>query len=283
MLEYLGYPFMQHALLAAFLCSIACGVIGSLVVLNRLSYLAGAIAHAAYGGIGIAFMFRLPPLPCTLGFSLASSLLMAHIASRGEHPTLNSDPDTLIGILWAGGMAFGILLIELSPGYAGELTGFLFGSILAVPPANLMLMAGLDLLLILLLFFFRQGLIALSLDPDFAMARGLPVRAYFFLLIGMTALAVVMLLQVVGLVLVIALLTIPPCMARSLTRSLGAMMALSSVFCLLFCLLGLTLATLFDLSSGALIIASASAGFALQVALCKIRKRQLRPKPSTSL
>ena len=262
--EILALPFMQHALLAALFCSVASGVIGTLVALNRLSYLAGAIAHAAYGGIGIAFLFRLPALPCTMGFSLVSSLLMAHIASRGDSPSLNRDPDTAIGILWAAGMAFGIILIELSPGYAGDLMGFLFGSILAVPVSSLYLMAGLDLLLILLLLRFRQGLTALSLDPDFALSRGIHVRAYFFLLIGMTAIAVVMLLQVVGLILVIAMLTLPPHMARRHARTLGGMMALTTALCLFFCLAGLALGVAFNLSSGALIIAVATVSYCVQ-------------------
>ncbi len=263
---------MQHALLAALLCSIACGIIGSLVVLNRLSYLAGAVAHAAYGGIGIAFLFSLPVLPCTAGFSLASSLVMARVMLKdGGIPSDNS-PDTAIGILWAAGMAFGIILIELSPGYAGDLMGFLFGSILAVPARNLLLMAGLDALLLLMLLRFRQGLAAVTLDPDFARARGLPVRELFYLLVGMASLAVVMLLQIVGLILVIALLTIPPHMARQLTRSLAGMMTVAALLCFAFCLGGLALAYVFDLSSGAVIIAVAVTAYALQTGYLALRR-----------
>ncbi len=188
-MSILAYPFMQHAILAAVLCSIACGIIGSLVVLNRLSYLAGAVAHAAYGGIGIAFLFALPVLPCTLGFSLAASLLMARIMIKDGDIAQNNRTDTAIGILWAAGMAFGIILIELSPGYAGDMMGFLFGSILAVPRENLWLTAGLDLALALMLLRFHQGLTAVSLDPDFARARGLPVQGLLYLLVGMASIA----------------------------------------------------------------------------------------------
>ena len=264
MMELLSYSFMQHALAAALLCSLACGIIGSLVVLNRLSYLAGAVAHAAYGGIGIAFYSGLPVLPCTMGFSLGASLLMARIAAKDGKLSHSGRSDTAIGMLWAAGMAFGIILIELSPGYAGDLMGFLFGSILAVPLETLVFMAILDGLLILILLCFRQGLAALSLDPEFAQARGLPVRGYFFLLVGMTAVAVVMLLQVVGLILVIALLTIPPHMARQCTHSLVGMMLAAFVLCFAFCLAGLGLAYMFDLSTGAVIIAVATAAYAIQ-------------------
>lgn len=270
--EILSFPFMQNALLAAFLCSVASGVIGTLVVLNRLSYLAGAIAHAAYGGIGLAFLFRLPVLPCTMGFSLASSLLMARIAAPGN--SSRRDPDTAIGILWAAGMAFGIILIELSPGYAGDLMGFLFGSILAVPLSSIYLMAALDIVLILLYLRFRQGLTALSLDPDFALSRGVPVRAYFFLLVGMAAIAVVMLLQVVGLILVIAMLTIPPHMARNCATTLGGMMLTAAALNLAFCVTGLALAWAFDISSGALIIAVATVAYSAQCLFLRLRGQE---------
>jgi zinc transport system permease protein len=277
-MEILSYPFMQHALLAAFLCSVACGIIGSLVVLNRLSFLAGAVAHAAYGGIGISFMFSLPPLPCTLVFSLAASLGMAHIATSGGGFNRDEATDTAIGILWAAGMAFGIILIELTPGYAGDLMGFLFGSILAVPLSSLLVMALLDCLLLALFFYFRQGLTVLTLDAEFASARGLSVRGLFFLLVGMSSVAVVMLLQAVGLILVIALLTIPPHMARRCTVSLGAMMAVSGLLCFVFCVSGLAVAYLFDLSSGAAIIAVTTLLYFMQTVFLSRRSSALHCK-----
>ncbi len=266
-MSVLAYPFMQHAILAALLCSAACGIIGSMVVLNRLSYLAGAVAHAAYGGIGLAFASGLPVLPCTMGFSLASSLVMARTMIRDGEIAPGRSADTAMGILWAGGMALGIILIDLSPGYAGDLMGFLFGSILAVPSENLAIMAALDLLLLGCIYRYGQGLTAVTLDPEFARARGLPVQRLFYLLVGMTALAVVMLLQIVGLILVIALLTIPPYMGQRMTRSLPAMMLVSSALCFAFCLAGLALAYLFDLSPGAVIIAVATAAYGLQFLL----------------
>ncbi|SBV91494.1 conserved membrane hypothetical protein [uncultured delta proteobacterium] len=266
-MSVLAYPFMQHAVLAALLCSIACGIIGSLVILNRLSYLAGAVAHAAYGGIGIAFIAGLPVLPCTMGFSLASSLVMAKTMIKNGDIAPGQTADTAMGILWAGGMALGIILIDLSPGYAGDLMGFLFGSILAVPVENLVFMAALDLALLGMLYRYGQGLTAVTLDPEFSRARGLPVTGLFYLLVGMTAVAVVMLLQIVGLILVIALLTIPPYMGRRMTRSLPGMMLASSLLCFAFCLGGVAVAYVFDLSPGAVIIAVATAAYGAQLLL----------------
>ncbi|GHV52034.1 membrane protein [Deltaproteobacteria bacterium] len=267
-MNILTYPFMQHAIGAALLCSIACGIIGSLVVLNRLSYLAGAVAHAAYGGIGIAFMSGCPVLPCTLGFSLASSLVMARTMIRHGEVAVEK-ADTALGILWAGGMALGIILIDLSPGYAGDLMGFLFGGILAVPVENLLVMGLLDLCLALVLYRYGQGLAALSLDPEFARSRGLNARGFFYLLVGMTALTVVMLLQIVGLILVIALLTIPPHMARRMTKNLPAMMGAASLLCFVFCILGLAIAYVFDISPGAVIIATATVAYGAQMAVTR--------------
>ena len=269
MMSVLAYPHIQNAILAAALCSVACGVIGSLVILNRLAYLAGALSHAAYGGIGIAFASGLPVLPCTMGFSLASSLVMAKTMVRNGDIAPDKTADTTMGILWAGGMAFGIILIDLSPGYAGDLMGFLFGSIMAVPDGNLMAMAVLDAVLLALLFRHGQGLTAITLDPEFARARGLPVRGLFYLLVGMTAVAVVMLLQIVGLILVIALLTIPPYVGRRLTRSLPSMMAVSAALCFAFCLAGLALAYVLDIAPGAVIIAVATAAYAVQALVCR--------------
>ena len=264
-MSVLSYDFMQHAILAALLCSIACGIIGSLVILNRLSYLAGAVAHAAYGGIGIAFAAGLPVLPCAMSFSLASSLVMARTMIKDGEIAPDRTGDTAMGILWAGGMALGIILIDLSPGYAGDLMGFLFGSILAVPFETIITMAVLDLLLLGALYRYGQGLTAITFDPEFARARGLPVTGLFYLLVGMTAVAVIMLLQIVGLILVIALLTIPPYIGKRLTRTFSGMMFASALLCFAFCLTGLALAYIFDLSPGAVIISVATAAYGLQL------------------
>ena len=255
------YPFMQNALAAAFLASLACGLVGTLVVCNRLTFLAGGASHAAYGGIGLALYFSWPPLLCVLAFSLAASLCMGCMALREGRESAGTD--TAIGVLWAAGMAFGVILIELSPGYTGELMGFLFGSILTVPLTDLWGMLLFDVLLVLLVAVFYQGLWAVSLDNEFARARGLPVRFLFLLMVGLTALAVVMLIRIVGLILVLALLTIPPALARRFCRSLWGTMLLASGLSFVFCVSGLALSWYTDISSGAAIIAVATVVYAL--------------------
>ncbi|GFM35880.1 metal ABC transporter permease [Desulfovibrio psychrotolerans] len=256
MLHMLSFDFMQHALLASLLASVACGVVGSLVVVNRLVFLAGGVAHAAYGGVGLAFFLGLPVLPCTVGFSLGASLLMAGVSLR-----YRDKADTAIGVLWAAGMAFGIILLDLTPGYNVDLMSFLFGSILAVPVEDLWLMAGLNAVVLLLTAYHYPGLLLLSFDSEFARARGLAVPMLHCLMVGMAALCVVMIIRVVGLILVIALLTIPPFMAQRHARSLAGMMLAATGWSILFCLGGLALSYRFDLTSGASIIAVAAVCF----------------------
>ncbi len=219
MLHALSYDFMQQALAASLLASIACGVIGTLVVVNRLVFLAGGVSHAAYGGVGLAFHYGWPVLPSAIGFSVASSMLMAGVALKRPEKA-----DTAIGVLWAAGMAFGIILIDLTPGYKADLMSFLFGSILAVPVTDLYLMAALDAALLAVVALCHQTLLVTSFDREFAEARGLPVRTAHYLVVGMTAVGVVMLIRVVGLVLVMALLTIPPFIAARSARSLPSIL-----------------------------------------------------------
>lgn len=275
--DMLAYPFMRNALLAGLLASLACGIVGTYVIHNRLTFLAGGVSHAAYGGIGVALYFQLPLLPCTVIFSLLASMLMGAVSLRQSGKEGNGPSDTAIGVLWAAGMALGIILIELTPGYAGELMGFLFGSILAVPSGDLAAMALFDGVLLLLLAFFHQGLWAVSLDKEFARARGLPVRALYLLLVGLTAITVVLLIRVVGLILVLALLTIPSFLAVRLCRSLHTAMLAAGLLSLAFCLGGLLLSWYTDTSSGASIIAVATlVYFFAQVPRLKrpVRRRQ---------
>ncbi len=257
-LQLLGESFVQHALLAALLVSIACGAIGALVVVNRLVFMAGGIAHTAYGGVGLAFYTGLPVLPITGGFTALAALLLGGLSRRRRERT-----DTLIGVLWAAGMAMGVILIDLSPGYGADLMSYLFGSILTVSTPVLWLMAIVDGLILALLTYYFRDILSLSFDPDFARSRGIPVDGLTLMLLVLVAETVVMLLQVVGLIMVMALLTIPPYLAERHTRSLAGMMVASSLWSLLFCVSGLWLAYQTNLSSGASIVATACAIYLL--------------------
>jgi zinc transport system permease protein len=270
-IEALHYEFMRNALLAGLLASIACGIIGTLVVVNRIVFISGGIAHAAYGGIGIAFFFGLPPMAGAAGFSLLISAVMGVVTLEHKYRA-----DTIIGVLWAVGMALGVILIDLTPGYNVDLMSYLFGSILAVPASDLWLMGVLDLIITLTVIILYKEFLALSYDEEFALIRGIHVRALYFLLLGLVALSVVMIIRVVGLILVLALLTIPPYLAERYTGSIKSMMACAILFSLAFTVIGLGMSYVFNLTSGATVIMVGAAFFCLSTLFDWIR-HALRP------
>ncbi|WP_028574587.1 metal ABC transporter permease [Desulfonatronovibrio hydrogenovorans] len=258
MLEILQYEFMRNALWAGLLISIACGIIGALVVVNRIVFISGGIAHASYGGIGLAFFAGFSP---NLGASLAAlvSALVMGLVSRGR----KHRADTVIGVIWAVGMSAGIVLIDLTPGYNVDLMSYLFGSILMVPGRDLFFMASLNLIIFLLVFLFYKDFLAMSYDEEFALAMGVPVGSLYFLLLAMVAMTVVMTIQVVGLILVIALLTIPSYLAEKYTASLKSMMIWAVVISLIFTQTGIWLSFHLNLSTGATIVLVAAVFFFL--------------------
>lgn len=267
MIEAFQFEFMRNALFAGLLTSIACGIIGTLVVVNRIVFISGGIAHAAYGGVGLAFYFGIPPLAGAGGFSLLISAIMAMVTLKNKQRA-----DTIVGVLWAVGMALGIILIDLTSGYNVDLMSYLFGSILAVPKADLLMMVILDLIILTTVFFYYNDFLAMSFDEEFAVAMGIPVKRLYFALLAMMAFSVVMIIRVVGLILVIALLTIPPYIAERYSESLRKMMALSIVLSMVFTLVGLCLSYYFNLTSGATIIMVAAAFFFLSVIVDQFRK-----------
>lgn len=266
MIEALQFEFMRNALWAGLIVSVTCGVIGTFVVVNRIVFLSGGIAHAAYGGIGIAFFFGLPYIVGTLGFSLFISMVMAAITLK-----VKSRSDTIIGVLWAVGMALGVILLDLTPGYNVDLMSYLFGSILTVPKSDLWLMFIISSLIILTVWYFYNDYLAMSYDKEFAQLRGIPVKFLYFLLIGMVALSVVITIRVVGLILVIALLTIPPYIAEKYSKSLFNMMLFSIGLGFLFTVIGLWLSYSFNLTAGATIIMVAGTGFFISVFIDRLR------------
>lgn len=265
-IDALQYEFMRNALAAGLLAAVICGIMGSLVVVNRIVFLSGGIAHAAYGGIGLAFFLGWSYLAGTLGFALAAALIMAGITLRARHRA-----DAIIGVIWAVGMAVGVILLDLTPGYNVDLISYLFGSILTVPAKDLWIMAGLGTGIVALVMVFYNDLLAISYDEEFARVRGVAVGPLYFMMIGMLAVSIVMVIQVVGLILVIALLTIPPFIMEKYARSLFHMMAGASLLGIVFTLAGLWLSYAFNLTSGATIILVAGAAFFLFLLIEKLR------------
>ncbi len=268
MIEILQYEFMRNAIFAGILAAIACGIVGSFVVVKRLVFISGGISHAAFGGIGIGYFLGINPIIGAIFFALFSAIGIGVVSKKTKRE------DTSIGILWASGMAIGIIFIGLAEGYAPDLFSYLFGSILTVPQSDLIIMLFLNLIIILIVFVFYKELLAVSYDEEYARAIGIPVDKIYLILLCLIAITVVLLIRIVGIILVIALLTIPAATASQFTGNLKKMMVLSILFGILFTISGLWLSYILDIPSGAtIILVSAAAFFILSLLNKKYRER----------
>ena len=249
MLEVLQYDFIQNALIAGVLISIAAGIIGSLVVVNKITFLTGGIAHSSYGGIGLAIYLGLPVLFGATVFAVLTAVIIAFITLNNRNRI-----DAIIGMMWASGMAIGIIFVDLTPGYNVDLMSYLFGSIIAVSNDDLIYMTTLDVFIVCTVVFFYKQILAVSYDSEFATLRGINVKFFYTLILILAALCVVAAIKAVGLILVIALLTIPTYLAESFASRLSTMMVISSILATIFTILGLVVSYVYDISSGASII-----------------------------
>jgi zinc transport system permease protein len=228
-------PLLLTGLLGGILAGIACGLIGPYVITRRIVFLTGAIAHIVVGGVGVVIFakhrFDLPGLDPIYG-AVAAALLAAGLVGVVQHYA-RERLDTLIGAMWAIGMAVGILLVKYTPGYQTEIFSYLFGNVAVVSRADVVLMLVLDLVIVAAVAGWHKRLQAVCLDEEYARIQGVSVLATNLVLLGLVSLAVVALIRVVGLILVIALLSLPAAVAGQLTRRLGAMMLVSVVLCLI--------------------------------------------------
>lgn len=266
--EALSYPFFQRALAAGLLAAVACGIVGTLVVVRRIASISGGLSHSAFGGVGLGYLLGFEPMLGALGFGVLSALGIGVAELK-----LRQGMDTLIAMVWAVGMALGILFVSLAPGQAPDLLGYLFGNILLVSPGYVALVAVLDLVIVGMVLLLFRRLRAVAFDEEFAWVIGVPVGALFLLLLTLVALTVVVLIRVVGVILVIALLTIPAAVARHWTDRLSRMMAFAvltgavSIAAGLFLTFGLSSEFGVDLPTGPSIILLAAAVYAASAGL----------------
>jgi zinc transport system permease protein len=275
-------PFIRYALIAGLLSSASFGIIGSFVVVKRISYIAGAVSHAALAGIGAALYLRhaleitfLSPLHGAVAASLIAALIIAEVSRR-----VTEREDTIIGTIWAVGMAVGLLFIARTPGYVDPMS-YLFGNILLIGKTELYLIVALDVVVIVLSLLFYQQFLSVSFDEEFTRLRGLPTGFYFMLLIILVALTVVLMVTVVGIVMVIALLTIPAASASLFSSTLWRMMLNAALFCALFTTVGLATSYLFDLPSGSTTIVFAGLVYLLLSVTVRAVRRYRRGNVTT--
>ncbi|HON40289.1 MAG TPA: metal ABC transporter permease [Methanoculleus sp.] len=257
MLEVLGFEFFRNALLAGVFASIACGIIGTYVVVRRMVSVSGGISHAAFGGVGLGYYLGIDPLLGATVFTVATALGMGVLEIRARQQM-----DTIIGAVWAAGMALGILFVYLTPGFAPDLFSYLFGNILLVPRGDILLMAVLVAIIVAIVGLFYLEFQAVTFDPDYARVMNLPLERLSLLLLVLVALTVVMLIRVVGIILVIALLTIPAAISRLYTGRVWSMMLLATGLGALFTLIGIGLSYVLNVPSGATIILVSTAAYA---------------------
>ena len=266
MLEVLGFEFFRNALVAGALASVACGVIGTYVVVRRMVAISGGISHAAFGGIGLGYFLGIDPLIGATGFTVATALGMGALQLRAKQQM-----DTIIGAVWAAGMALGILFVYLTPGFAPDLFSYLFGNILLVPRGDILMMAILVVIIVTVVALFYLELQAITFDPDYAAVMTLPVERLSLLLLVLIALTVVMLIRVVGIILVIALLTLPAAISRLYTTRIWSMMVGAVVLGISFTMAGMWLSYLLDVPSGATIILVSTLAYAGSLGIERLR------------
>lgn len=247
--------FLRYAMYVGALASVAFGIIGTFVTAKRIGYLAGAISHSIFGGIGLALYLQIKvglawftPLFGAIFVALLSSVTVGLISLYAK-----DREDTIIGTLWAVGMAAGLLFLDRTPGYF-DLSSYLFGDILLISGNDLILIALLDILVLGFSYVFYTRFFGVCFDSEFLSIRGLHVVFIYLLLLMLTSLTVVLMVRIVGIVLVIALLTIPPAIASFFSRRLWQMMVYSMILCLVFTYLGIAVSYSLSLSTGPSII-----------------------------
>ena len=256
--SFFQYQFIQNAILAGIFASIVCGIIGVIIVEKKLVMMSGGIAHTSYGGVGLGYLLGFEPIIGAFLMSLCAAFGIGYIKRSG-----GTKSDVVIGLFWSLGMALGIFFIALMPGYPPDLSSYLFGNILSVTRADLYLIAFLTIVvtsIIAILFDYWKSYL---FDEEFASIIGIRTAFLEYLLFVLIALAVVVLIRVVGIILVLALFTAPTAIASLLSNGLKARMGLSVIIGCSFCLAGLGLSYWTNIPSGALIVILSSISYFL--------------------
>jgi len=246
---FIKYTFMQNAVFAAILASITAGIIGVIAMEKKLISMSGGIAHASFGGIGLGYLLGFEPILGGLLFAVGSSTLISKLSKDGRIKA-----DSLTGILWSFGMALGILFISLAPGYMPDMTSYLFGDILSVSSQAFYYMLGFTALVILLFISFFQHFVIYLFDEDYAVTQGINTRALGMMIYIIIPVGIIVMTKVVGIILTIALMTIPVSIAKLIFKSIPKVIVASMAISMLLCLLGITLSYYLQIPSGSSIV-----------------------------
>ncbi|HIZ00925.1 MAG TPA: metal ABC transporter permease [Candidatus Bacteroides merdipullorum] len=248
-MDLLQYTFIQHALIGSLLASIACGLVGTYIVTRRLVFISGGLTHASFGGIGLGLYTGIPPILAAAAFAVLSAFGVEWLSKRKE-----MREDSAIAVFWALGMAVGVMFTFLSPGFAPDLSAYLFGNILTITQGDLLLLGCVAGVLVAFFTLFRHPIVYVAFDREFARSQGLRVQLLEYVLMMFIALTIVACLRMVGIVLVISLLTIPQMTANLFSQRFAGIIWLSIGIGYLSCLGGLYLSFRENIPSGASII-----------------------------
>ncbi|MDE6119276.1 MAG: metal ABC transporter permease [Muribaculaceae bacterium] len=268
MLELLDYTFFRNAILAVAIMSVAAGILGSYVVARRMTSLCGGITHACFGGLGLGYFLGIAPLLSAGVFAVASAVAVEWLTWRGR-----VREDSAIAVVWALGMAIGVYFVFITPGSVPELNSLLFGNILTVTAADLSGFAAFTAVLVLLMAVWFRRIEAVAFDSDFARVAGLPVRAISVLMTVLVSVGIVLMIRCVGIMLLMAMLTLPQLAAECVSRRFSFIVVWSAVFSLLSGIGGLMAATAVDVPPAALIVFIQAALYAGARLLSSLRRK----------
>ena len=255
--------FMQYAITAGLLASISCGITGTFVVVKRIGFISGGIAHTALGGLGVAFYFGINPMIGALISAILAAIIIGLVTIK-----VDEHADTVIGAMWAVGMAIGLIFMSASPGYNTNLVTYLFGNILMVSRTDLIMLVTLNIMIFIIVILLYRQFVLISFDEVYSRLRGVRVNLVYILLLCMIALTVVLLIQVVGLILVIALLTLPAAIARIYFDNMGKIMISAILLGMVFTISGLVFSFYGkNLPAGATIIIVAGSVYLISVSI----------------
>lgn len=248
-IELLDYAFFRNALLGSLFASIACGIIGTYVVTKRLVFISGGITHASLGGLGIGFYFSLSPILSAMVFSIFSAFGIQWLSQKQ-----GVREDSAIAVFWSLGMAIGIVLTFLTPGYAPNLSEYLFGNILTITRGDIIALLVLSLILLFFFILFYHAIVSVSFDAEFARTRRLPTQFIEYAMMLFIAVTIVLSIRLVGIVLLMSLITVPQMTANLFTVNYSKIIFLSVILSFAGCVTGLLLSYYLNVPSGAFII-----------------------------
>ena len=247
--DILSYEFLTRALVASILSGITCGIVGCYIVARRMVFLSGGITHASFGGLGMALYAGVDPLLGSLSFAALSSVGIEFAARRGR-----MREDSAVGIIWALGMAIGVVFMSLRPGYATDLTSYMFGNILLVNDADIEYLTWLTLFVVVGALMMLRKLMFVTFDEDYAKSQGLNTALIAYIMAVVIAVTIVLSIKVMGIILLLSLMTIPAVIANSLTKDYRWMTLWSAIVAVVGNVAGFVVSYIWDIPTGSCII-----------------------------